>query len=121
VHNDKYTSIILAPMPQKVPCEIITWYMLPAIRRGLAIKLVQDYKCSQKQAAAYLGLTDAAVSQYLAKKRGKIELNELDAHELERSAQAILDGAPQGKEICRLCKNLISSGALERIRTEYSP
>ena len=113
--------IILSNMPQKVPCEIITWYMLPAIRRELAVKLVEGYGCPQKQAAEYLGVTDAAISQYLTKKRGKIELDELDAGELERSAQAILDGAPQGKEICRLCKYLISVGTLDRIRPKHNP
>ena len=107
-------------MTKKVPCESITWYMLPALRRGLAIKLIQHHGCTQKEAAGLLGLTDAAVSQYLARKRGTVDFAELRPEELEKSALAILKGALPDKEICRLCKLLIASGALDRIQGESS-
>lgn len=102
-------------MKGKVPCEIITWYVLPAIRRELASRLVQSHDCSQKEAARLLGLTDAAVSQYIARKRGKVDLEGMGDQEFERSARLILEGTSAETEICRLCKILISSGALERI------
>jgi len=107
-------------MTKKVPCENITWYMLPALRRGLAIRLIQHHGCTQKEAAGLLGLTDAAVSQYLARKRGAVNLAELRTKELEKSALAILKGAPPDKEICRLCKLLVACGALDRIQEESS-
>jgi len=107
-------------MTKKVPCESINWHMLPAIRRGLAIRLIQHHGCTQKEAAGLLGLTDAAVSQYLARKRGTVDFAELRTEELEKSALAILRGALSDKEICRLCKLLVASGALDRIQEESS-
>ncbi|MDD3492777.1 MAG: transcriptional regulator [Candidatus Thermoplasmatota archaeon] len=102
-------------MKGKVPCEVITWYVLPAIRRELASRLIRSHGCSQKEAAHLLGLTDAAVSQYIARKRGKVDLEGLGDEEFEHSARRIVEGSSAETEICRLCKFLISSGALERI------
>ena len=99
-----------------MPCEIITWYMLPAIRRELAIRLIEHHGCTQKEAAGLLGLTSAAVSQYLARKRGTVNIDELRIEEVEKSVLLILKGAQPDKEICRLCNLLISSGALDRIK-----
>ena len=99
-----------------MPCEIITWYMLPAIRRELAIRLIEHHGCTQKEAAGLLGITSAAVSQYLARKRGTVNIDELRIEEVEKSVLLILKGAQPDKEICRLCNLLISSGALDRIK-----
>ena len=102
-------------MKGKVPCEVITWYILPVIRRELATKLVKQHGITQKKTAELLGLTDAAISQYVSKKRGKIDIGDTGAEEFDKSAQRILDGQPVNKEICRLCKFLISVGILEEI------
>jgi len=53
----------------KLPCERALWYTLPRIRADLARKLI-DEGLSQKDAAGLLGVTPAAVSQYMHKKRG---------------------------------------------------
>jgi uncharacterized protein len=53
----------------KLPCETAIWYTLPQIRADLARELVKG-GMSQKAVAEKLGLTPAAVSQYLHKKRG---------------------------------------------------
>lgn len=105
-------------MNGKVPCEVITWYVLPVIRRELATKLVKDHGITQKKTAELLGLTDAAISQYVSKKRGKIELGGMGQEEFEKSAQRILDGEPVNEEICRLCQFLMSNGILEQIEEE---
>lgn len=105
-------------MTGKVPCEVITWYVLPVIRRELATTLVKEHGITQKKTAELLGLTDAAISQYVSKKRGKIDLGGLGKGEFETSAQRILDGKPVNEEICRLCKFLISDGILEEIEAE---
>lgn len=47
------------------------WYIIPAIRRELAYILVKKHKLKQSKAAELLGTTEAAVSQYLHKKRAK--------------------------------------------------
>jgi uncharacterized protein len=51
------------------PCEKAVWYHLPQIRADLAIELVKS-GMTQSQAAKKLGVTPAAVSQYIHKKRG---------------------------------------------------
>lgn len=51
------------------PCEKAVWYYLPQIRADLAIELVKT-GMTQSQAAKKLGVTPAAISQYIHKKRG---------------------------------------------------
>ncbi len=51
------------------PCEKAVWYYLPQIRADLAIELVK-IGLTQSKAAKKLGVTPAAVSQYIHKKRG---------------------------------------------------
>ena len=45
-------------------------FILPAIRGELAKTLVNEQELSQKEAAKLLGITEAAISQYLSKRRG---------------------------------------------------
>jgi predicted transcriptional regulator len=51
------------------PCEKAVWYYLPQIRADLAIELVAT-GMTQSSAAKKLGVTPAAISQYIHKKRG---------------------------------------------------
>lgn len=51
------------------PCEKAVWYYLPQIRADLAIELVAT-GMTQSNAAKKLGVTPAAISQYIHKKRG---------------------------------------------------
>jgi len=50
-------------------CEIIVQYVLPAIRAEMAVRM-QDEGMSQAQIARILGVTPAAVNQYVKSKRG---------------------------------------------------
>ena len=61
-----------------MPCESVIWNILPAIRRELTRKLVFDFRVKQRQAAQLIGMTDAAVSQYLSGKRGKFLITDPD-------------------------------------------
>jgi hypothetical protein len=51
------------------PQEVEVFYLLPALRRELA-KALKEAGKSQKAIAVLLGITEAAVSQYLSDKRG---------------------------------------------------
>jgi hypothetical protein len=53
-----------------MPQEIEVTYILPAIRRQIALNLIKE-GFSQIQVAKVLEVTKAAVSQYVSKKRGK--------------------------------------------------
>ena len=78
-------------MLETMPQEIEVRYILPGIRRELAKTLIKDHKLSQKEAANILGLTEAAVSQYLHSKRAKevVFSNEV-VNEIRVSADRIL-------------------------------
>ena len=105
---------------KKIPCEIVTWYVLPVIRQEIAMLLVKNHGVSQKEAASLLGVTDAAVSQYLSKKRGKTNFYKIDENEFEKAARRIADGASAKEEMCQLCKFLVSQNILEKIENERS-
>ncbi len=91
----------------KAPCENVVWYVLPAIRSELAKELAKVM--SQKETSEILGITQAAVSQYVSNKRGsRIELSD-DV----RAAIADLadDIARVGTDdptlaICEICKKI---------------
>jgi len=58
-----------------LPQEIEVWYIIPAIRREMSSCLIKDYKVSYEKVGRILGVSKAAVSQYLKGKRAaKIKL-----------------------------------------------
>jgi len=82
------------------------WYVLPEVRAELARQLVKD-GFSQKKAAEKLGLTPAAVSQYLSKKRGeKARLSRNAKTKIRAAAKKIIESdgdAETSKIICSCC------------------
>lgn len=97
------------------------WYGLPAIRREFAKVMMNEYGLSQKEVAKKLGVTDAAISQYLSAKRGKIEIRDNKIlKEVRKSAKRIIDGDAKTmvREICRICDILKSMGMVEKIIDE---
>ncbi|MHC1625394.1 MAG: transcriptional regulator [Methermicoccaceae archaeon] len=57
-------------MMNKAPCELVTQYVLPAIRAEMARIMVREHGLPCGKAAVVLGVSNAAVSQYLKDKRG---------------------------------------------------
>jgi len=92
----------------KTPCETALWYTLPAIRRELARILVEDFKMRQREVAKILGLTEAAVSYYIHKKRGRaVEFDENIKEKIRELAIDIVNGENHSllsKKVCELCK-----------------
>ena len=92
---------------KKTLCEYIIWHGLPVIRKEIAASLVFDHGLSQRQAAKKLGITPAAVSQYLSKKRGKYQItDQILIQEIHSSAERIIEHGESVVvvETCRLCK-----------------
>jgi predicted transcriptional regulator len=88
------------------------WSGLPVIRKEIAESMINDFGLSQKQAAEKLGITPAAVCQYISKKRGRIEISDQNVLEqIKSSASNIIDdsGATVLTETCRICKLLRAS------------
>ena len=52
------------------------WNGLPVIRKEIAESMINDFGLSQKETAEKLGITPAAVCQYLSKKRGRIDISD---------------------------------------------
>jgi uncharacterized protein len=73
------------------PQEVEVWYILPALRKLFAIELKKT-GLKQNQIAKALNITEAAVSQYLTKKRGEeIKFPKQIEKEVSVSVKKILD------------------------------
>lgn len=104
----------------KIPCEIVVWQVLPLVRRELATELVEAHGMTQAEVARRFEVTDAAVSQYLTKKRGGEYSSSrfypaFHADVVESARRIAEDGADCSDEICRLCAAVKSSGFLAEI------
>src|SRR3989338_1949578 len=78
-------------MKETMPQEIEVRYILPAIRSEFARILIQEQNLSQKEAANVLGLTEAAISQYIHSKRGsEVVFSANVVNEIRKSADKVL-------------------------------
>lgn len=76
----------------RLPQEIEVWYIIPKIRKELAKELVESHKWSYEKTGDSLGITKAAVSQYLKDKRGnKIKISKDIEKEIKLSAKRIFE------------------------------
>jgi len=84
-------------------CETVAQVVLPTIRALVAKELIEKYKFTQQDAAAKLGLTQSAISQYLRNLRGsKIKILEKDkkiSKEIEIFASRIASGEVDSSNI----------------------
>ena len=97
---------------KRTTCEFMMWNGLPVIRREIADSMINDFGLSQKETAEKLGITPAAVCQYVSGKRGRLEIT--DEHiliEIQASAERIINNGNENvlSETCRICKILRAS------------
>ncbi|MFH1500985.1 MAG: transcriptional regulator [archaeon] len=87
-----------------LPQEIEVWYIIPGIRRELARELTQKHDLTYEKAGNILGVSKAAISQYLKNKRAKeIKFSDSVKKEIEKSAKVIVkDNKMAVREIMRL-------------------
>jgi len=100
-------------MTIKIDCEEIVWYLLPIIRKEFAKSLIKDHGLTQRKAAEKLGITEAAVSQYILKKRGDLKVKDVSIRrEIKISTERIMKGDFQvmKTETCRICHLLRTEG-----------
>ncbi len=86
-------------------CDEMARKILPCMRAELVYRLVYERGVSQIDVAKRLGVSRAAISQYLSKKRGASSLtvsNEM-SDVLEKWAIGVMGGEPQ-VTICDLCR-----------------
>lgn len=78
-------------MKKIMPQELDVWYLLPAIRKELVRVFIKENGISQKEAAEIIGVTGAAVSQYLKSKRAsEIKFSEEAKKEIRKTGEKIL-------------------------------
>ena len=98
-------------MKKLMPQEIEVWYLIPALRRELARTFIEKYDLSQKKAADILGITEAAISQYLNSKRAsEIKFSKKELEKIEKAAKEIInDNSSIMKSLYDLCNVLRES------------
>jgi uncharacterized protein len=98
---------------KQTPCEHIVWHGLPVLRKEIAKCMINNFNLNEKETAEKLGITPAAVSQYLSGKRGNFDVTDVAIlEEIKISAERIFDNGNGSvvPEICRLCKLFTSEG-----------
>jgi len=105
----------------QLPQEIEVWYIIPAIRRELA-KGLKKIHFKQKDIARVLGVTEAAVSQYLSSKRGgKLVFNDKFLEKINESCQEIKNDKSSSQEaIYKLTKYAKETGKVCEIHKAES-
>lgn len=77
-------------MAISMPQELEVWYVIPAVRRELALTL-KNKGLTQKEVAKKLFITEPAVSQYLKSKRAKqVKFSKEMKNEINKAAEKIL-------------------------------
>jgi uncharacterized protein len=107
----------------KLPCEIVVWYVIPVVKSELARAMVKR-GMTQKRVSEVIGVTQAAISQYMSKKRGSgMELTDEMRQVLNEFADSVVDGKSGGKDIkefiCRECKIATDAGIIEGFCCEH--
>ncbi len=108
----------------KAPCQVVYWYLLPAMSSALSRELVK-LGIPQKDIASALGLTPAAVSQYISRKRGKeIKLDKRTRAEITKLAKKIarkkMNECDVMYEVCGICAVARRSRTLCRMHKEMT-
>jgi predicted transcriptional regulator len=88
-----------------IHCDTLVRTMLPSLRAEMVSRLVSERGLSQSEAARRLGVTRAAISQYVSRKRGVSEgqfSSEISAI-IDRWALAV-DTGESDINLCDVCK-----------------
>lgn len=112
-------SLTIVNIMDKFPCELVVWKVLPAIRKELSIYLVKKKRMKTKDVAKMLGITDAAVSQYIHKKRAtEFALEKQLMPAIEELAEKIIAEEQKKRKMeymkgsCSLCRQIRLAGML---------
>jgi predicted transcriptional regulator len=102
----------------KTTCEIMVQRVLPAIRAEIARVIISERGRTQQEAAEVLGLSRAAVSQYLSEKRGaEVDFSEGAQEEIRKFTLQLLMGLSPAEQVagmCNICKYVQMSGWLNK-------
>ena len=108
----------------KPPCEIVVWYVIPAIRSELAKELL-NLGMKQKDVSELMDITQPAVSQYITDKRGSgIKLDDQVRGMVQEFARELSEGEATKADLiprtCKICKNVKTADVLEQLGIDKS-
>ncbi len=108
----------------KPPCEIVVWYVIPAIRSELAKELL-NLGMRQKDVSELMDITQPAVSQYITDKRGSgIKLDDDVRKMIHDFARELAEGEATKAQLigrtCAICKNVKTVDVLEQLNIDKS-
>lgn len=94
------------------PQEIEVWYVLPAIRKQLALELIKQ-GLTQSQVSKLLDCSRASINQYTKQQRGHEILNQKIKSEVENSSSLIIKNkSTVFQEIMRVNQLVKNTGLL---------
>ncbi|MBS3765461.1 transcriptional regulator [Candidatus Bipolaricaulota bacterium] len=95
------------PAP-KQPCEVAIWHVVPCIRACLSRELVEK-DLTQQKVGDLLGISQAAVSQYVGEKRGNISQKDPRTYQMVTElADDLVKGevSDLSERICEICRTV---------------
>lgn len=103
----------------KPPCEIVVWYVIPAIRSELAKELL-NLGMKQKDVSELMDITQPAVSQYITDKRGSgIKLDDNVREMIHEFARQLSEGEATKADLisrtCTICKHVKTTDVLQQL------
>ena len=106
----------------KPPCEIVVWYVIPAIRSELAKELL-NLGMKQKDVSELMDITQPAVSQYITDKRGSgIKLEDRVRQMVKDFAFELSTGESTKADLiprtCAICKNVDPADILQQLNID---
>ena len=100
--------------------EIEVWYVIPTIRKELSVAM-KNNGTKQTEIAKRLGISKAAVTQYISNKRASgIKLNDAMLSEVKQSASIINDEMDSMREIQRLIHKVYETRMICEIHKSIS-
>jgi len=110
-------------------CEVVSQYVLPAMRALVAKKIVEDFNFSQKKAAEMLDTTQPAISQYMSRSRGQ-KTKVFDEYpevlqKINELAEGIAKEEVKSDQItirfCEICKLMVKKGMICKLHRDMYP
>lgn len=114
----------------KPPCIIVVRYILPALRVLIAKELIEKHGLKRVRAAEKMGITPAAVTQYLKNVRGETAVKMVEssdeaintiskiANSLAKDEASVYDVL---ENMCRACRIIMSKGFICEMHKEILP
>lgn len=108
----------------KPPCEIVVWYVIPAIRSELAKELL-NLGMKQKDVSELMDITQPAVSQYITDKRGSgVKLPEDVRNMVKNFARELSEGTADKSDlisrVCVICKHVKTEDVIDQLGIDKS-